>query len=132
MAVTNLAYAGTQQVTSGSVTLTELRFTADQILATGLTLTQSCFTHPAVTQSFKVTEAVANGVTATLAGPITLLATSLSYTPAGGPTVTFDATTLPPAGVLVASGSLPVVQITATDLIAASVSAALIEHVGAC
>lgn len=132
MAVTNLAYVGTQQVTSGSVTLTELQFTADQIQSTGLTLIQSCFTHSAITQSFKVTETVPATVTAVLTGPITLLATSLSYTPTGGPTVTFDATALPPVGVLVPAGTLPVVQITATDLTAASISTLLTEQVGAC
>lgn len=132
LAVTNLAYTGTVLATSGTVTFTALRFTADQLDASGLTITDPCVTNPALTTSFKVTQTVASTDTATIAGPVVLLATSLSFTPAGGPTVTYDTTTPPTVGVLVASGTLPQVEITAADLTAASVTAPLRQQVGPC
>jgi hypothetical protein len=120
MDVTNLAFVGTQTVTSGGASLTVLQFTADAATLNGLTLSDPCFTSAAVTQRWKVVHSVPAGSTAVLSGGVTLLATSLSFTPLGGSTVTYDATTLPAVGVLVPAGTLPGVQITATSLTAPS------------
>ncbi len=119
MAVTNLAFTGTASVASGSVTLTVLRFTADSAVLSGLVQSDPCVTSAAVTQHWKAVHSTPASATTTLTGPVILLATSLSYTPVGGTTVTFDSTALPPVGVLVPTGALPQVQITATSLVAA-------------
>jgi len=118
--VTNLAFSGTQTVTSGTVSLTVLRFTADSAVLNGMTREDPCFSGGAATQHWKVEHVVPATATASLSGAVTLLATSLAYTLPGGATVTYDATNLPPVGVLLASGTLAAVQITATSLIATS------------
>jgi hypothetical protein len=123
MDVTNLAFTGAQTVTSGTATLTVLRFTADGAVLTGLVQSDPCVTSTGVAQHWRVVESTPSTGTTTLTGPVALLATSLSFTPTGGPTVTFDAATLPPVGVLVPAGTLPQVEITATSLVAAAASA---------
>lgn len=123
MQVTNLMFTGTSTVTSGTATLTVLRFTADSLSLSGFTMQGPCLALPPSTSTWRVVEAEPAGSTATLTGPITLLATSLGYTPPSLPTVTYDAATLPPVGILLPAGTLPQVEITATSLIAATLTA---------
>ncbi len=122
MTVSNLAFAGTSPVNSGTASLTVLHFTADSASLAGFTEKEPCQFSAGGT-TWHVVHSMPAAQTATLGGPITLLATSLSYTPPAGPTVTFDATNLPPVGVLVPTGTLPQVELTATSLIAASMAA---------
>jgi len=132
MSVSNLAFAGTSTVASGTATLTVLQFTAGSVSLAGFSERDPCL-NSAGGSTWQLIHDVPGSATATLAGPVTLLATSLSYTPPGGPTVTFDAATLPPVGVLLPAGTLPQEELTATSLTAASMTAAQLSlQVGAC
>jgi hypothetical protein len=131
LTVTDLAFAGISTVTSGTATLTVLRFTAGSASLSGFTESEPCISGTG--GAWHLTHSVPGAATASFSGPVTLDATSFSYTPSGGPTVTFDAANLPPLGTLVGSGTLPSVEITATSLTAAAMTAAQLSvSVSAC